>query len=165
MCLKCHLKKHDIKALANFLQELSDFLCTYRNVPHSTTHLVPIYLMLTKAPCTHLAMTSPNVASYVRQQLVPSRRETIYTVRKFNCGDRVMVRNFSSKSTSEWQRGTVVQVLEELTYQVNCEGYRRQVHIDHLLPAPTTDKLDKHKLTGQDDSQIAESTVSHTFLS
>jgi len=49
------------------------------------------------------------------------------------------------------------------THPVDCVGHRRQVHIDHLLLEPTTDKLHKNKLTGQDDSQIAESSTGDSF--
>ena len=133
---------------------MSAFLCTYRNVPHSTTHLAPAHLVLAKAPCTHLAMTSPNVASHVKQQLVPSPSNTGSKVRKFVCGDSVMVRNFRPTSALKWQRGTVIKVHGELTYQVNCEGHQRQVHVDHLLLAPAP--------TGKDDTATS---VVHKLLS
>lgn len=55
--VKSHLKKHNVQAVTNVHQELSDFLRAYRNVPHSTTNLAPAHLMLALALHTHLAMT------------------------------------------------------------------------------------------------------------
>ena len=36
----------------------------------------------------------------------------------------------------KWQQGTITAICGELTYEVDCEGHQRHVHIDHLLPAP-----------------------------
>ena len=49
---------------------------------------------------------------------------------------KVLVRDFCPMSSSKWQHGTITTVCGELIYEVDCEGHQRQVHIDHLLPAP-----------------------------
>jgi len=106
------------KVLANIQRELSDFLHTYRNVPNSMTHLAPAHLIMAKAPCAHLAMTHPSVANRVMQQLVPHPSETLSKVRKFGCGDSVMVCDFVRCLLQSGVHG-------EFTYQVDCEGYLR----------------------------------------
>jgi len=141
--VKCHLKKHHAQASANFQLELSDFLRTYRNVPHSTTNLAQAHLMLTKATCTHLAMTLPSVAQRLKQYLLPNLSQTLPRLHKFACGDSVMVRDFRPTSPFKWQRGTIVKVQGDLTYQVDCEGHQREVHIDHLIPALLQNGLTK----------------------
>ena len=47
--VKCHLKKHHVQAVIIVHQELSDFVWTYCNVPHSTTNLALAHLMLAQA--------------------------------------------------------------------------------------------------------------------
>ena len=132
--VKYHLKKQG-QAIPNVHQHVADFLRTYRNVPHSTTNLTPAHLMLAQAPRTHLAMTLPHVANRVKQQLIPKPIQT--QVRKFTCGEHVMVRDFRP-TLEKWQKGTIIKVLGGLSYQVDCGGHVRQVHIDHLIPAAST---------------------------
>jgi len=36
---------------------------------------------------------------------------------------------------SKWTKGTILAVLGTLIYEVSCEGYQCQVHVDQLLPA------------------------------
>ena len=149
--VKCHLKKHHVQAVTNVHQELADFLRTYRNVPHSTTNLAPAHLMLAQAPRTHLAMTLPNVANRVKKQLVSNPTQT--KVRQFACGDSVMVRDFRPNSNVKWQKGTITKVIGELTYEVDCGGHQRQVHVDHLITAATT--IPTQGMTAQGDkSQV-----------
>ena len=150
--VKCHLKKHHVQAVANVHQELSDFLRMYRNVPHSTTNQAPAHLVLAQAPRTHLAMILPNVANRVKQQL--GSNPTQIKVRKFACGDCVMVRDFRPTSNLKWQKGTIIEVIGELTYKVDCDGHLRQVHVDHLIPA--TSMMPTQDMTvSKDNSQVA----------
>ena len=150
--VKCHLKKHHVQAVANVHQELSDFLRTYRNVPHTTTNQAPAHLVLAQAPRTHLAMILPNVANWVKQQLVSN--PTQIKVRKFACGDCIMVRDFRPTSNLKWQKGTIVKVIGELTYKVDCDGHLRQVHVDYLIPA--TSMMPTQDMTvSKENSQVA----------
>jgi len=36
---------------------------------------------------------------------------------------------------SKWTKGIILAVLCALMYEVSCEGYQRQVHVDQLSPA------------------------------
>ena len=132
--VKYHLKKQG-QAISNVHQQVADFLRTYRNVPHSTTNLTPAHLMLVQAPRTHIAMTLPHLANWVKQQLIPKPIQT--KVRKFTCGDHVMVQDFYP-TLEKWQKETIIKVLGCLSYQVDCGGHVGQVHIDHLIPAAST---------------------------
>ena len=44
----------------SFTSMLSDFLRTYRNVPHTTTGRSQAELMFGRALCTHISMVLPN---------------------------------------------------------------------------------------------------------
>ena len=127
--VKTHLKKHNH---AN-----TDFLRTYRNVPHTTTGTAPAHLVLAQAPRTHLSMTLPSVCQYVNLQLRPTPEQTYAKVHKFALGDRVLVQDFHPASTSKWQHETITAICGKLIYRVDCEDNLRQIHIDHLLPALT----------------------------
>ena len=83
-------------------------------------------------------MTSPSTYQHVKLQLQlqPTSEQTNGKVRKFKLGDKVMIRDFRPTFTSKWQPGTITAVCDELIYEVDCKGHHRQVHIDHLLPAP-----------------------------
>ena len=51
--------------------KLADFLCTYRNVPHTSTGCTPAELLFGRAPRTHLSMVLPNVSERVKKTLQP----------------------------------------------------------------------------------------------
>ena len=150
--IKAHLKKHNH---ANIHRSISDFLRTYRNVPHTTTGTAPVHLVLAQAPRTHLSMTLPSVCQRVKLQLQPTPEQTHAKVCKFTLGDRVLVPGFRPASTSKWQRGTITAICGKLIYQVDCEGNLRQVHIDHLLPAPT---ILEAPTTSSDDNTVVDVT-------
>ena len=111
---------------------------TYRNIPHTTTGVAPAHLILAQAPRTHLSMTSPSLYQRIKPQLQPTPEQTNEKVRKFQLGDKVLVRDFRPASTTKWQSATITAVCGALIYEVDCEGHHRQVHIDHLLPAART---------------------------
>ena len=153
--VKYHLKKHG-QVTTNVHQQVADFLRTYRNVPHSTTNLTPAQLMLAQVPHTHLAMTLPHVGNRVKQQLIPKPTQT--KVRKFVCGDHVMVRDFHPLSKVKWQKGIIMKILGDLSYQVDCEGHLQQVHIDHLIPAALTLPA-QDGTSSKDDLQVSSDSV------
>ena len=65
-----------------------------------------------------------------------------------------MVRDFRPTSNLKWQKGTIIEVIGELTYKVDCDGHLRQVHVDHLIPA--TSMMPTQDMTvSKDNSQVA----------
>ena len=157
--VKSYLKKYKCDGTTNYNIHctIADFLRTYRNVPHTTTGILPAQLVLAQAPCTHLSMTLPSVYNRLKQQLQPTPEQSNDKVWKFELGDKVLVRDFCPTSTSKWQRGRITAVCGELTYEIDCEGHQLHVHIDHLIPAPmsTTPMSEQLAVT---DSPLAEAS-------
>ena len=58
--VKSHLKKYKHDGTTNIHSSIADFLRIYHNVPHTTTGIPPVHLVLAQAPRTHLSMTSPS---------------------------------------------------------------------------------------------------------
>jgi len=128
--IKAHLKKHK---LANISHCVSDFLRVYRNTPHTTTNRAPAHLILLQAPHTHLSMVLSSVCQRVKLHLQPTPEQTLSKIRKFQVGDLVLVRDLHLSAVSKWTKGTILAVIGALMYEVSCEGYQCQVHVDQLL--------------------------------
>ena len=109
-----------------------NFLCTYRNVPHTVTGRSPAEIIFGRAPRTHLSMVLPNTAERLKSYLSPS--ENFQAMRKFQTGDSVWVRDYRPNATKKWTKGKIVTPVGTLTYDVHVEGSNnRKVHVDHLL--------------------------------
>ena len=63
-------------------------------MPHTSTGIPPAHLVLAQAPRFHLSMTSPSVYHQLKQQLQPTPEQSNDKVRKFELGDKVLVRDF-----------------------------------------------------------------------
>ena len=123
--------------------KLADFLCTYRNVPHTSIGCSPAELLFGRSPCTHLSMVLPNVSERVKATLQPT--EEWKPARRFQEGDLVWVRDYRPNATCKWSKGVVRSVVGTLNYDVEIEGSNwRKVHVDHLT------------------KRVSDSTVSHT---
>ena len=120
------------KGGSSFLSILSDFLRTYRNVPHTTTGRTPAELLFGRALRTHISIVLPNTADRVKSYLKPP--ETIQEPRQFKSGDLVWVRDFRPNARQKWVQGTVLVPVGTLQYNVSIEGSNtRKVHVDQLL--------------------------------
>ena len=159
--VKHHLKKHKP---TNVSLCLSDFLRTYRNTPHTVTNRAPAHIILSQAPRTHLSMVLPSICQRVKLRLQPTPEQTMRTVRKFQVGDYVLVRDLRPTASSKWQHGTILSVLGELLYTVTCEGHQRQVHIDQLIPAGSVAKEPSEVLQKPVLPEVEHSTTRVTPL-
>eukprot|EP00731_Ephydatia_muelleri_P009464 Em0005g50a len=113
-----------------FSMVLSDFLRTYRNVPHTVTKRTPAHVIFGRAPRTHLSMVLPNMSERVRQKSNPLRMDKLRT---FAIGDRVWVRDFRPSAEHRWVQGEVTAKIGMMCYQVILsDGHKRKVHVDHL---------------------------------
>ena len=113
-----------------FSMVLSDFLRTYRNVPHTVTKRTPAQVIFGRAPRTHLSMVLPNMSERVRQKSNPLRMDKLRT---FAIGDRVWVRDFRPSAEHRWVQGEVTAKIGMMCYQVILsDGHKRKVHVDHL---------------------------------
>ena len=74
-----------------FSRAISEFLKTYRNVPHTVTKRTPAEINFGRALCTHLSMVLPNMTEWVKQRF---QYHGNTTSRTFSVGDRVWVRDF-----------------------------------------------------------------------
>jgi len=100
-------------------------------------------------------MTLPSVCQHVKLQLQLTPEQTHAKVHKFTLGDRVLVQDCCPASTSKWLHGTITAICGKLIYQVDCESNLRQVHIDHLLPAPPILEV---PTTSSDDNSFIDAT-------
>lgn len=111
---------------------LVNFLCTYRNVPHTVTSRSPAEIIFGRAPHTRLSMVLPNTAERLKSYLLPL--ENFQSICKFQTGDLVWVRDYRPNATHKWTKGTNVTPVGRFTYDVHVEGSdNRKVHVDHLL--------------------------------
>lgn len=73
---------------------LSEFLRTYRNVPHSTTGRSPAQIVFGRALCTRLSFVLPCMSERVKEQLQP--QEGLSVPQVFSQGAGVWIRDFCS---------------------------------------------------------------------
>eukprot|EP00731_Ephydatia_muelleri_P032647 Em0024g191a len=111
---------------------LSEFLRTYRNVPHSTTGRSPAQIVFGRALRTRLSFVLPCMSERVREQLQP--QEGLPVPRLFIPGARVWIRDFRPNAPYKWMPGTILSTVGPLHYTVSTQGgSQRKVHVDHLL--------------------------------
>ena len=110
---------------------LSEFLRTYRNVPHSTTGRSPAQILFGRALRTRLSFVLPCMSKRVREQLQP--QEELSVPRVFSQGACVWIRDFRPNAPCKWMLGTVLSSVGPLHYTVSTQGgFQRKAHIDHL---------------------------------
>ena len=115
-------------------QRISNFLLCYRSTPHATTNRSPSSLFLHREVRTRLDLLRPKVKTNVLNQQanqVQGRNQHAVT-RNFQEGEKVMVRNYSSRG-NKWMPGIVKQKLGPLSYlvQVPSHGEWRR-HTDQI---------------------------------
>lgn len=136
----------------SFTSMLSDFLRTYRNVPHTTTGRSPAELIFGRALRTHISMVLPNTADRVKSYCTPP--ENIQVPRQFQAGELVWVRDFRPNAIRKWVQGKILVPVGALQYNVSIEGSNtRKVHVDQLLKR--VPELPRGMMTGQPDVPIA----------
>ena len=110
---------------------LSEFLRTYRNVPHSTTGRSPAQILFGRALRTRLSFVLPCMSERVKEQLQP--QEELSVPRAFSQGACVWIRDFRPNAPCKWMPGTVLSSVGPLHYTVSTQGgLQRKAHIDHL---------------------------------
>ena len=106
---------------------LSEFLRTYRNVPHTGTNRTPAEIIFGRALRTHISMVLPNMGERMKEKLHPPQGTP---VRTFKEGDGVWVRDFCPSAPSKWPPGIPLGALTYMAVLPN--GHNRKVHLDHL---------------------------------
>ena len=131
---------------------LSEFLRTYRNVPHSTTGRSPAQIIFGRALRTRLSFVLPCMSERVREQLQP--QEELAVPRVFSQGACVWIRDFRPNAPCKWMPGTVLSSVGPLHYTVSTQGgFQRKAHIDHLLRrSESSDFMD----VSQENEEVTE---------
>eukprot|EP00731_Ephydatia_muelleri_P003248 Em0001g3248a len=116
-----------------FSRALSEFLRTYRNVPHTVTKRTPAEIIFGRALRTHLSMVLPNMTERVKRRSEHDGNTFSHT---FSVGDRVWVRDFRPSAVHKWIQGEITVIIGAMCYEVIlADGHKRKVHVDHLKQA------------------------------
>lgn len=127
---------------AKFGVSLSEFLQTYRNVPHTGTNRPPAEIIFGRTLHTRISIVLPNMGERMKEKLHPAQ---CTPVRASKEGDDVWVRDFRPNAPSRWSPGSIQTSLGALTYMVVlANGHKRKAHLDHLrrrvvVPDETSD--------------------------
>ena len=123
--VKQWLKKEDKGS--SFHASITEFLRTYRVVPHTGTGKSPAEIIFGRTLRTRISMVLPNMTGSEEACSFAPARTT------FHVGDTVWIRDFRSTSGNKWCKGTIKEILGAVTYMVGLpEGYQRKAHLDHL---------------------------------
>ena len=139
---------------------VSRFLSQYRITPHSTTGISPAEMLLGRRPRTRLDLLRPNINSRVqlRQQSQKWHHDQKARERKFQVGDSVSVRNFTTGDT--WLLGTIVESRGPLSFQVRLQDGRTvRRHLDHIIYRSTSQTFN-----GSDWMDLPQVTESSSTL-
>lgn len=138
---------------------IDSFLFTYRNTPHTITGVTPAEAMLKFRPKTHLSLLKPHLSSELdikHEGIVKSANAHRGKPRQFNIHDQVFVRTVRNEKIN-WQSGTIVKVISQVTYLVRVEGRTRFVHVDHLRTNISKENEDEEDITLQFPREMYQS--------
>jgi len=131
--------KKSLKSTANepgsVPMKLSQFLLSYRTIPHGTTGETPSELFLKRSINTRLDLMKPNKERVNQRQetRIKFHDEINRKTKDFLLGENTLVQNLRS-SNPKWITGKIVKKLGPLTYLVQINGQEHKHHIDQLLP-------------------------------
>ena len=93
-------------------EKLLAFLLTYSVTPHCTTGVTPSELLMGRILATRLNRLFPDISERVKreQQRQISGHNAKPQERKFDRGDRVFVKNFSSTNPATWLSAVVIYI-------------------------------------------------------
>ena len=110
--------------------QISKFLASYHNTPHSVTGRTPAEILLGRSPRTRLSLVHPCLSDHLTQKA--EANVGTKQPRQFKENQKVVVRDFRPHRPAKWYQSTILKCLGPLTYEVLMEGKLRQVHVDHL---------------------------------
>ena len=108
--------------------QVSRFLFSYRNTPHTITRQAPSSILFKKNPTTRLSLLQPSFARDMQDKHPINDSSS----RKFCPEDTVWIFNARNDGTSKWLEGVITHRLGPLTYSVECQGRPRHVHVDYI---------------------------------
>ncbi|KAJ0169617.1 hypothetical protein K1T71_014802 [Dendrolimus kikuchii] len=115
---------------------LSKFLLQYRNSSHSSTQREPAVAMIGRRLRTRLdLLRTPSPQECVAKAQCTQVAHSGGTHREFNCGDQVLVKNFS-KNGPNWKDGIISKRTGAVTYEVATDNDKLSTkHADQLISA------------------------------
>ncbi|KAL5509613.1 hypothetical protein EMCRGX_G005007 [Ephydatia muelleri] len=127
--VKQWLKKQDTSS--SMAVSITEFLRTYRSVPHTGTNKLPSEIMFGRTLCIRISLVLPNMLKKPDRKRPPESHHP-YT-RTFQVGEMVWVKEFRPTSRNKWCKWIIKDILGALTYNVQlANGHKRKAHLDHL---------------------------------
>ena len=127
--VKQWLKKQDTSS--SMAVSITEFLRTYRSVPHTGTNKLPSEIMFGRTLCIRISLVLPNMLKKPDRKRPPEFHHP-YT-RTFQVGEMVWVKEFRPTSRNKWCKWIIKDILGALTYNVQlANGHKRKAHLDHL---------------------------------
>ena len=112
---------------------ITSWLLSYHNTPHSATGVEPSVLMMGRRLRSPLSLVNPlSCSSGMKHQVqeTTERVESEKSLRRFDAGDTVLYRDVLHKS---WMRGTVRSVSDKIYEIEGVNGSTTKKHIDHVV--------------------------------
>ena len=100
--------------------QISKFLASYRNTPHSVTGRTPAEILLGRSPRTRLSLVHPCLSDHLTQKA--EANVGTKQPRQFKENQKVVVRDFRPHRPAKWYQSTILKRLGPLTYEVLMEG-------------------------------------------
>ena len=115
-------------------EKLLAFLLTYRVTPHCTTGVTPSELLMGRILATRLNRLFPDISERVKreQQRQICGHNAKAQERKFDRGDRVFVKNFSSTNPATWLSAVVTDIRGPVSYVCFTSQGERRYHVDQM---------------------------------
>ena len=137
---------------ANIDSHIPGWLLNYHNTAHSVTGVEPAVLMMNRRLRSPLSLLNPLSSSTVKQQVreTNERIRSEKTLRRFQIGDRVLVRDVLHK---RWIKGIVVNTSDKVYEVETTDGKLVSKHIDHVI-ADTTSQLDWEDESSKTEVQL-----------
>ena len=122
-----------MKVQGNSIQNrIQKFLFRYRITPHPVTNISPFEFLLNRKPHCQLDLIMPDVSIQVEKHQDTMLQKKKKQVRSFAIGDKVFVRDFSSKNT-KWISGEISKVTGPLSYHILLSnGKTIRQHVDNI---------------------------------
>ena len=139
--------------------KIQRFLFDYRITPHSSTGIAPATLLMGRQAKSRLDLVQPNLTKRFidMQDKQKQHHDQHAKARKFNPGEKVLVRNYSGSLV--WLPGEIVCTTGPVSYKVSLDNDGRiwRRHQDQIRKGcPSDVSIDEHTPDGPIDEHISE---------
>ncbi|XP_062606687.1 uncharacterized protein K02A2.6-like [Saccostrea cucullata] len=112
--------------------KLSNFLLAYRNAAHSTTGESPAKLFIGRSLQSRLDLIKPDIEQNVKNKQFHIASKRSSSLRVFEPGHSVIVRDYRHSSKSDWVPGTVQEQTGPVSYRVQVGDNTWRRHVDQI---------------------------------